>query len=136
MVEQEERSALFLVGIACGIGAIGALWAILDTARPFMVAIGLCVVVAATILCVLNVHWKVSIHATAVSGFVAVLLCASVATETATVTMLWLLPLVPLVMWARVRTRSHTVAEVVAGAILGAAIPVSAMGGLSGAGLL
>ena len=134
VVEQDERSALFLFGIACTVGAVAVLFAILETARPLIFAVGLCVVLAAALLGVLNLRWKVSIHATAISGFVAILLYANAAVTTPSLMVGWVLPLVPLVMWARVRTRSHSIAEVMAGAGLGAAVPLLVLPSLSAAG--
>lgn len=136
VVKQEERLALFLFGIACTVATFAALWAILETARPFVCAVGLCVLAAAAILSLLNLRWKVSIHSTAISGFVAILAFAETSAGGPTSLILWIVLLVPLVMWARVRTRSHSVAEVVAGAGLGAAVPLVALTGLWLAGFI
>jgi membrane-associated phospholipid phosphatase len=65
---------------------------------------------------IVNQWWKISLHAGIAAGTVAVLTLLYGAAALAGV------PLVALVCWSRVRLRVHTIAQVVAGAILGALV--------------
>lgn len=67
-------------------------------------------------LLVLTFFWKVSVHCAVAAGAVAVL------TSVFGLRMLALTPLVALIGWSRVRLRCHTVGQVTAGALVGAAV--------------
>ncbi|MFG1928920.1 hypothetical protein [Cryptosporangium sp. NPDC048952] len=74
---------------------------------------------------VVTAVWKISVHTAVMAGTVAILVLvvgpwAALAT-----------PLVPLVAWSRVRTRAHTLAQVVAGAIMGAGVAYSVFAALT-----
>jgi len=63
-----------------------------------------------------TVFWKMSFHTGVAAGTVAVLI-------TVYGPWAWLaVPLVPLIGWSRVRLAAHTTAQVIAGALVGAAI--------------
>jgi hypothetical protein len=67
-----------------------------------------------------TVVWKISIHCAVASGSAA-LLCLSYGPLLLPVFLLVALPVVTLLGWARVASADHTVPQVVAGAVLGAA---------------
>ncbi|HZU14101.1 MAG TPA: hypothetical protein VFB58_14770 [Chloroflexota bacterium] len=62
----------------------------------------------------ISLFWKISVHTSTVSGAISIL---AVAVSPA---YLLLLPLVPLVAWARLRTGAHRPSQVVTGALAGA----------------
>ncbi len=73
-----------------------------------------CMLGSVAVLAAITTVWKISIHCAVASGSVTLL---------ALLYGPWLLPaylLVALTGWARVRVRDHTVAQVVAGSVLGA----------------
>lgn len=137
-VAREERGVLFVIGMACTLITATLLAWLLETTGPIILAMGACIVVSAAILALLNLRWKISIHAAAISGFVAVLLHLSsdgypITDSSAAV---WVFPLIPIVMWARVRTRAHTPAEVIGGAVVGLLGPSLTLWVLVGAGVI
>ena len=120
--EREHRRGPLLIGIASvavGLGLLVALGAPDDVVALLAAgAAGLVVFTAVTL------WWKMSIHAGVAAGTVAVL--TAVYGPVALLT----LPLVPLICWARVRLSAHTVAQVVAGATVGALIAAVVFSGL------
>lgn len=137
-VSQRERTRLYGFGILCTAAAGAALSAIVKTALSFVLGLGVAIAGTAALLALANLRWKISIHAAAVAGFVAVsaslpLFIPDTAPGAAVV---WLLPLIPLVMWARVRTGSHSLGEVVAGTALGGGAPVVLLWALYAGGFL
>jgi len=77
------------------------------------------------VLCV-NAFWKISVHAAAVGGMLGATAFIlgpvfDLSPPGENLLLIVLTALVPLVMWARLRLRAHTGAQVVAGAILGVA---------------
>jgi membrane-associated phospholipid phosphatase len=64
----------------------------------------------------ITLRWKISMHATGVAGFV-VMACTLIGSAA------WpLILIVPVVAWARVRLRCHTLAQTMAGAALGSSV--------------
>ncbi|HEX7072100.1 MAG TPA: hypothetical protein VF190_14905 [Rhodothermales bacterium] len=106
-----------------------------------------CQLVNAAVVALITLRWKVSIHAAAAAGFVAVILFFATSTipplgeDSAEGILqpghaLLMLPVLGIVMWARVRVRVHTVREVVAGCALGLVLPLIELGMLQQMGLL
>lgn len=135
-VTQRERTRLYGFGILCTTAAVAALSAFVKTAASFVFGLGVAIAGTAALLALANLRWKISIHAAAVTGFVAVPASLPLfIPDTAPVSaVIWLLPFIPLVMWARVRTGSHSVGEVAAGAALGGSAPVLMLWALSAGG--
>jgi membrane-associated phospholipid phosphatase len=112
--EREHRRVPLLFGIASVVVGLILLIA-LDAPRDVLALLaagmaGLVVFAAVT-------HWwKLSIHAGVAAGTVAVL------TSVYGPPGLLVMPLVPLICWARVRLSAHTIAQVTVGAALGALI--------------
>ena len=90
----------------------GLLWLASAPAVVIAAGQGICLMVVGVWL--INHFWKISIHATGVAGSVVIALSAGGPR-------LWpLLIAVPLIVWARLYLRAHTVGQVLAGLILGA----------------
>ena len=79
-------------------------------------------VLQARALLLITCFWKISLHTTAAASVVTLLYLF------AGTPALPLLGLVPLVAWSRVRLRRHTLAQTVAGALLGAGVVLSVLG--------
>ena len=109
--ERERRLVPFLL---CLVSAVAGLAIMLVGAAPrAVIALSWSMIAILLVVLAITRWWKVSVHATVASGAVA------------TIVLLygpWYLLLVPgvaLVCWSRVLVEDHTVAQVVAGALLG-----------------
>ena len=133
--DRASRLGPLLVGIASyAIGAVLLARTVEGPAFPIIVAFAALYPLNTAGLLLITRWWKISIHMTSLSGFVAVLLFAALtvwrdlppgieaALTVATVAPLALL--LPLLMWARVHVGAHTTAQVVAGAVYGALVPL------------
>lgn len=111
MSDRAERSRAFLVFVAIDLAA--AIVLSLDRAPIALIAMAWGYTFAAAAIMVVTRWWKISTHAFGVTGpFTAMYLLFGLAP----------LPyvfVVPLVWWARVYLRAHTVAQVIGGAALG-----------------
>lgn len=123
--DRAARMAPMLVAV--GAYAVGAavLWATTaGPARPVVLAFALGFPLNTLVLAAITRHWKISLHLSSLAGLLAVL-GFSVLTLPGTLGLAdvaRLALLVPLLMWARVRSHAHTPAQVVAGAAFGAAV--------------
>ncbi|GIV78219.1 phosphatase PAP2 family protein [Litorilinea aerophila] len=88
--------------------------------RPFLLLALLSSVQTACVLFI-TLRWKISMHAVSMAGLasLALLLWGEAATPA--------LLGIPLVAWSRVRLRRHTLAQTVAGALLGASVTLAIM---------
>ena len=133
--QREHRTKPFLVGIACyALGAV-VLGGVGETAVPLVVAMAALFPLNTAIVLLINLRWKMSVHLTAMAGFVSMLLVIA-ATAWTGVPDGWsghlsvgavapLLVLVPLMAWARVRVGAHTWGQALAGALFGLAVPAA-----------
>ena len=110
--EQRRVPLLFALGSVC-VGLV--VLALLDVPRDLLALVGAMVAGLVVALAVSQV-WKISIHAAVAAGS-AVILSIVVA-----VPLLVLVPVVALIAWSRVRLEDHDVAQVVGGALVGAAV--------------
>ncbi len=135
-VEVRERSARWrplLFGVGSYFVGVVAVMIVGSTALPLIVALALLYPINTLIVALITRRWKISVHMVGLGGFISVLLFASLLVSEALppregsllqlVTVLPLLALVPLLMWARVRVGAHTVGQVTAGAIFGLLLP-------------
>lgn len=97
----------------------GTLLMLLFNAPREVLGVGVGSVVGMAIAFALAPRFKISIHAAGVAGTIAILTIAF------GVWALLLTPLAPMVAWARVQIAHHTIHQVVAGAIIGAAVASS-----------
>ncbi|HSX58531.1 MAG TPA: hypothetical protein VLE47_04680 [Candidatus Saccharimonadales bacterium] len=88
-------------------------------APRLLLALSLTLVVLSFLITLISLYWKVSVHMVGVTLFVTLLLlCYSVST-------FWLLILLPLVAWARVRLGQHTLSQVTVATIMTIAVTYS-----------
>ncbi len=123
---QDARTAPFIFGIASYLAGIAALWMTMETARPLLLTLAAIYPVNTAIVAIINLRWKISVHVVSVAGFVVGLLFVMWISHSANTTGLLtvefvapLLLLIPLLMWARVRSGAHTTGQVVSGALFG-----------------
>ncbi len=108
---RENRKKPYLVII--GSNLLGVILMALMGAPFLLVAFGVMGVTQSTLLFLINMYWKISGHATAISGL-SVFIVAALGWSLAPV-----LVMVPLVAWARIRTYSHTFWQTIAGILTG-----------------
>jgi len=109
--EQRSKPMMFMLAY----GAVG--WTVLAIgSAPLLLILiaGAALFQMATIF-VITLHWKISVHCSAAAGAATVVLLVAG-------TPLPLLLGVPLVAWSRIRLRHHTLAQTIAGSLLGAAV--------------
>ena len=123
---QQARTRPFLVGIVSYVIGVAFLWMILQTARPLMLALAAIYPINTALVALINLRLKISVHVASIAGFFAGLFfVAQMSWNVPTIDVLttatvasWAL-LIPVVMWARVRSGAHTPGQVVGGAIFG-----------------
>jgi membrane-associated phospholipid phosphatase len=114
IAEREHRRGPLLFGAASVIAGTAALVAL--GAPREIVALLVAGMAGLVVFLVVTAFWKMSIHAGVAAGTVAVLTAVYGP---------WALTgalLVPLIGWSRVRLKAHTLAQVVAGTVVGALI--------------
>jgi len=114
VTRRSERLKPFLFGLASATVVLVML--IVTNAPHNLQNIVLVTIICGLIFMIITLWWKISIHASALSG--AVTFVAMLYGTTA----LPLFSLVILVSWSRVVMRRHTLGQVIAGSVLGAAL--------------
>jgi membrane-associated phospholipid phosphatase len=110
---REQRTRPMILTLACG----GVAWLVLflgGAPAPMALLAG-ALWLQMLVICIITLHWKISVHCATAAGVA---------------TVLWMflgasLPLllgVPLIAWSRVRLRRHTLAQTIAGSVLGTAV--------------
>lgn len=127
--DRSRRTTPFLVGVASYAVALGIVAGLGGTGSALLVAVIACHIVNTLVLTTITSRWKISIHSTAIAGFVVMLAFvrqiewpASTGFLTPTLVLACAL-LIPLVMWARVHARVHSWAQVMAGMAFGLVVP-------------
>jgi len=117
MEVRQQRIRPFLVSMLCT--AIG--WAMMHWlgAPPMLPLIALFTLIQLTLMLFITLVWQISMHTMSISG--AVIATGAVFGLTPA---LVLLPLVPLVAAARLRLQRHTPAQLIAGTVIGAIVPL------------
>jgi membrane-associated phospholipid phosphatase len=110
---RSQRNELYLFGIANLTVGLIALW-LLNAPLPFRAMI-LAAIVISIIAWLINLSWKISVHASSM-GSTATL--ASIYSEPLGI-FFWICAVA--LAWARVRTRNHTPMQVIAGLVLATA---------------
>lgn len=108
---RENRTGPYMVII--GSNLLVVLIMVLSKAPFLLLAFGIMGVLQSTLLFLINNYWKISGHATAISGL-STFMVAALGWSMSPVLMM-----VPLVAWARIRTKSHSFWQTVAGVLTG-----------------
>ena len=112
--EREHRRGPLIFGMVCVVLGTAAL--ILLGAPRELLALLAAGFTGLVVFAAVTAYWKMSIHAGVAAGTVAVLIAVYGPIVLAGV------PLVPLIGWSRLRLSAHTLAQVVAGSLVGALI--------------
>ena len=113
MSVREEREAVFSAFVVSYLAGTATLW--LLRAPPMMIAAMAGYAASAIVIQLITRYWKISTHALGITAPLVALLYLY-GTQP-----LPFLVLIPIVCWARVYLKAHTVLQVVAGCALGAA---------------
>ncbi|MEL6148983.1 MAG: hypothetical protein AAFR56_05100 [Chloroflexota bacterium] len=114
---RRQRILPFGVSITCSAGAVGLLWTL--KAGTILILFGVATLLVLIVMALITIFWQISIHAMSITS--AVVVAGMVFGMTVA---LWLLPLIPVVGAARLKLKRHTMAQLVAGALVGALVPV------------
>lgn len=116
---RHQRPAMMLFGLASV--SVG-LWAMNAFGAPGeLLALVIAMVAGVVVALAISSFWKISIHTACVAGTVTVLAML------VDPVLALLAPFVVATAWARVALRDHTVAQVVAGAVVGAGVAAAAL---------
>lgn len=108
---KEERTFPFLISIL--IYAIGLVVLLIFRINAISTVFWFCYISNTAIIIFINKTWKISIHAMGAAGPTAALVYAFGAAG------FLMVPVIILVAWSRVKLKCHTIAQVVAGGLLG-----------------
>lgn len=117
---REERPCFILISLSSDLLALGILW--LANGPHLLHVIILTYLCLATVMFTTSIFWKISMHMAGVGGFSTALVFVFGAPA------LWAFLSLPLVAWARLHRRKHTLAQLTAGAIAGIAIVLFVFG--------
>ncbi len=111
---RQQRTKLYLLAVFCA--AAGYVVLLYLEAPPMLEAAFATGFLALVIFMGINLWWKISLHTAFIAGLVTILVILYGWTAIVAVV------LVPLVAWARVELKQHSLAQVVAGGLLAALI--------------
>lgn len=111
-IKEERKGFLIITLISCLI----SLSVIYFFGNTFLFRLGLAVIANLVIVAIITKFWKISFHASLVT-ITAILLNSLYNWQ-----FIWLLLLIPLVFWARLRLGEHDIFQLLAGAFLSVAI--------------
>lgn len=110
----DKRPRLIVMGFIIASVAVGLILLAVCHAPPMLTGYFVFMLVSVAILAAITVVWKISIHCAVASGSVTILALTFGP---------WLVPayvLTAVTAWSRVALKDHTIAQVVAGSVLGA----------------
>lgn len=127
--DRSKRTGPFLVVIGASVVAFAAVWGMEIRGRRLIAALVGCHVLNTSLLFLITTWWKISVHCASVAGAVATLTFAhhhvpGTVLDASPVDGLLLgggAVLVLAILWARVRSRAHTLGQAMAGTGLGLA---------------
>ncbi len=109
--KRENRALPFLIGV---VGYFLGAWTLYQLdAPPIIVGFMLCYAINTTLIFLITLTWKISVHVTSLGGPIAAM------TYMFGLQSLWLLILMPPLAWARVHLKAHTPMQTIAGGTLG-----------------
>ncbi len=105
----ERRDVQLAWFFGSGLFSLIAIWL---SAPRLLIALSVTLVVLSLVITLATLYWKISVHMVGVSLFVMLLLLVFSAS------FLWAATLIPLVAWARVRLKAHTLSQVTVGSLV------------------
>ena len=114
IITREQRTRIYILAVFLGI--IGSILLQIWGAPAMLAAIFAAGMAAMVIFFSINLFWKISVHSAFVTAFITILmiLYGSIGALAAL--------LLPLIVWARVELKHHSLAQAIAGVILAALI--------------
>jgi membrane-associated phospholipid phosphatase len=111
---REQRNVVYILASALGALGCGIMW-YLDAPELLVVTFtaGLASIV---VFMGINYFWKISLHTAFMAASVAVIIMVYGATAA------WTLVFLPLMAWARIELKQHSIAQVISGGLLAAII--------------
>jgi len=110
VVIREQRKAPLLFALLSAL--VGVLILHLLGAHKELIHLGICYIVNVIVFLIISQFWKVSLHCGVVAG------CVTALAYIVTPKMALLFLLIPLVAWARIQRKRHTLIQTLAGAII------------------
>jgi membrane-associated phospholipid phosphatase len=111
---REQRSVVYILASALGAIGCGILW-YLDA--PELLAVTFTAGLASIVVFTgINYFWKISLHTAFTAASVTVIIMVYGATAA------WTLVFLPLMAWARIELKQHSIAQVITGGLLSVAI--------------
>jgi membrane-associated phospholipid phosphatase len=118
---RRQRYIVYIIASALGAIGCGLMWGL---KAPELLAVTFTAGFSELVIfTVINHYWKISLHTAFAAGAVTIVSLVY------GVTALWTLVFLPLVAWARIEMKQHSIRQVVIGALLAAAIVVGIFGG-------
>jgi membrane-associated phospholipid phosphatase len=118
---RRQRRLVYILASLLGAIGCGAMW--LFNAPELLAVTFTAGFAELVIFMAINYYWKISLHMAFTAGAVTVV------TLVYGVEALWTLVFLPLVGWSRVQLKQHTLAQVISGGALAAAIVAGVFGG-------
>lgn len=117
---RERRFRPLMVGIVAYAIGVLILFLTVDTARSLITLLAVIYPLNGVFLMLITMKWKISVHMSGFAAFVAVLFYLYTMGKLVPTSVLFvLIALIPILMWARVRSGAHTFAETVGGTLFG-----------------
>jgi hypothetical protein len=113
---RQERLVPMMVAFACVVATF--LLLLFIHASSFLLLTLIDVLVIGLIAIAITTRWKISLHLMAISGAITILILVM------GFSMLILVPLIPLVIWARCRINAHTFAQTLLGSLIAVIITI------------
>jgi membrane-associated phospholipid phosphatase len=111
-----QRTGIYLLASALGAIGYGLLWYL--KAPEELVATFASGLASISIFTVINLFWKISLHTAFLAGAITILILTFGRVG------FWAVLLLPLVAWARMELKQHSIMQVAAGALIAAAVVV------------
>lgn len=129
--DRRKRTEPFVGVLGAGGAALGAILAVQEVGRGLLVALVGCHLLNTGLLFLITMRWKISVHCASVAGALGTLLYVRMHVpgtllRTGAVGEAVLaggVVLVPLLLWARVRSGAHTLGQATAGTAMGLVAP-------------
>ncbi|WP_233992500.1 hypothetical protein [Salinibacter altiplanensis] len=137
--DRSRRTEPFLVALVASGAALAAVLSIDIAGRRLLAALVVCHALNTTLLFLITMQWKISVHCASVAGAVSTLAFVQghvpgrVLAAAGPAVLIGGAGLTGLVLWARVRGRAHTMGQAVVGAGVGLVAPYLELMALSGA---
>jgi hypothetical protein len=136
--DRSKRTEPFLVALTASGGALAAVLGGDIAGRRLLAALVACHALNTTLLLLITTRWKISVHCASMAGAVSTLafvqghVPGQLLVATGPVLLVGGASLAGLMLWARVRSRAHTLGQAVAGTGVGLVAPYLELVALSG----